>query len=75
MSKSVKSNGVCTAIVTNTVTKYVRGGIDSVIEFNRSTNSDNARCKVDGRTEARMLELAYGFVLDGQSVCLRKNPK
>lgn len=55
------------ATVTNTVTKYMSGGIDAVIVFKRSINSDNARCKVDGRTEARMIELACDPVLDRSS--------
>ena len=40
--QSARANGVCMATVTNTVTKYVNGGIDAVIEFKRSINSDNA---------------------------------
>lgn len=55
------------ATVTNTVSKYVNGGIDAVTEFKRSINSDNARRKVDGRTEARLIELACGPVPEGHS--------
>lgn len=55
------------ATVTNTVTKYMSGGIDAVTEFKRSINSDNARRKVDGRTEARLIELACGPVPEGHS--------
>ncbi len=65
--QSAKSNGVCMATVTNTVTKYMNGGIDAVAEFKRSINSDNARRKVDGRTEARLIELACGPVPEGHS--------
>lgn len=65
--QSAKSNGVCMATVTNTVTKYMNGGIDAVTEFKRSINSDNARRKVDGRTEARLIELACGPVPEGHS--------
>ena len=65
--QSAKSNGVCMATVTNTVTKYINGGIEAVTEFKRSINSDNARRKVDGRTEARLLELACGPVPEGHS--------
>lgn len=65
--QSAKSNGVCMATVTNTVAKYIRGGIDAVTEFKRSINSDNARRKVDGRTEARLIELACGPVPEGHS--------
>lgn len=56
-----KSNGVCLATVTNTVKKYFEGGIDSVTEFKRSINSDNARRVLDGCAEARIIELACGL--------------
>lgn len=65
--QSARSNGVCMATVTNTVTKYINGGIDAVIEWKRSINSDNARRKVDGRAEARLTELACGPVPEGHS--------
>ncbi len=55
------------AAVTNTVTKYINGGIDAVTEFKRNINSDHARCKVDGRTEARLIEPACGPVPEGHS--------
>ena len=56
--QSAKSNGVCLATVANTVSKYASDGIGVVTEFKRNINSDNARRKVDGRTEARLIELA-----------------
>ena len=65
--QSARFNGVCMATVTNTVTKYINGGIDAVTELKRSINSDNARRKVDGRTEARLIELACGPVPEGHS--------
>lgn len=65
--QSAKSNGVCMATVTNTVTKYRNGGIDAVIQFKRSIHSDNARRKIDGRAEARLIELACGPVPEGHS--------
>ncbi len=65
--QSTRSNGVCMAAVTNTVTKYIHGGIDAVTEFKRNINSDNTRRKVDGRAEARLIELACGPVLEGHS--------
>ena len=55
------------ATVTNTVKKYFEGGIDSVTEFKRSINSDNARRVLDGRAEARIIELACGPVSEGHS--------
>ncbi len=65
--QSAKSNGVCLATVANTVSKYTSGGICAVTEFKRNVNSDNARRKVDGRTEARLIELACGPVPEGHS--------
>ena len=61
------------ATVTNTVTKYMNGGIYAVTEIKRNINSDNARRKDDGRTEARLIELACGAVPEGHSrwtICL-----
>ena len=40
-----KSNGVCITTVTNTVQKYISGGIDKVIKYNRNVNSDNLNAK------------------------------
>lgn len=53
--------------VTNTVAKYINGGIDAVTELKRSINSDNARRKIDGRAEAQLIELACGPVPEGHS--------
>ena len=53
--------------VSNTISKYTSGGIDAVTEFKRNINSDNARCKVDGRTEPRLIELTCGPVPEGHS--------
>lgn len=65
--QSARSNGVCMATVTNTVAKYASGGIDAVTAFKRNVNSDNARRKVDGRAEARLIELACSPVPEGHS--------
>ena len=65
--QSAKSNGVCLATVTNTVKKYFEGGIDAVTEFKRNVISDNARRVLDGRAEARIIELACGPVPEGHS--------
>lgn len=45
----------------------MNGRIDAVTEFKRNINSDNARRKVDGRTEAQLIELACGPVPEGHS--------
>ena len=39
--------------------------VNAVTEFKRSINSDNARRKVDGCVEARLIELACGPVPEG----------
>ena len=65
--QSARSNGVCLTTVTNTVTKYFSGGIEAVTEFKRNINSDNARRILDGRAEARIIELACGPVPEGHS--------
>lgn len=53
--------------VTNTVKKYFEGGIKSVTDFKRNINSDNGRRVLDGRAEARIIELACGSVPDGHA--------
>ena len=60
-------NGVCIATVSNTIRHYIDEGIDSVIKLKRSVNSDNAKRKVDGRTEAKLIEIACGPVPEGHS--------
>lgn len=65
--QSAKSNGICLATVTNTVKKYTDGGIEAVIDFKRNINSDHARRVLDGRAEARIIELACGPVPEGHS--------
>lgn len=65
--QSARTNGVCMSTVTNTVAKYIKGGIDAVTEYKRNINSDNARRKVDGRAEARLVELACGPTPEGHS--------
>ena len=55
---------VCKATVTNIVTDYVVGGIDNVFTLERNPNS-NPRKKIDGRAEAKLIELACGPVPEG----------
>ena len=57
---------VSTATVSNIVTDYVNGGINKIITLERNPNS-NAHRKVDGRAEARLIELACGPVPEGYS--------
>ena len=62
-----KSNGVCKTTVTNTVSKFTKGGIEEALSYKRSVNSDNARRKVDGRAEARIIELATSTAPQGRA--------
>lgn len=55
------------ATVTNTVKLYADGGVDSVTSIKRSLNSDNARRKLDGRSEARPIEIADRPAPEGHS--------
>jgi transposase len=65
--QSAKSNGICMATVTNIVRDYSVGGINAVTTYNRSINSDNAKRKLDGRAETRLIEIACGPVPEGHS--------
>lgn len=65
--QSARSIGVCMATVTNIVKLYVDGGIDSVTSIKRNVNSDNARRKLDGRAEARLIEIACSPAPEGHS--------
>lgn len=46
---------------------YAQDGLDAVLKLKRNVNSDNARRKVDGRIEARIVEIACGPVPEGHS--------
>ena len=46
--------GTCIATVSNTVKNYCTEGLEKLLILDRSINSDNARRKVDGRTEAKI---------------------
>ena len=65
--QSAKTNCVCMATVTNTVKLFCEGGIESIITLNRNVNSDNARRKLDGRAEARIIEIACSPAPEGHS--------
>lgn len=62
-----KSNVVCLAIVTNTVKFYVTQGIDGILVLKRNVNSDKAKRKLDGRVEARLIEIACSPAPEGHS--------
>jgi transposase len=65
--QSARANGVCMATVSNIVKLYTDGGIDSVITIKRSVNSDNSMRKLDGRAEARLIEIACSPAPEGHS--------
>lgn len=65
--QSARSNGVCMATVTNTVKLYHNEGIKGIISLKRNVNSDNARRKLDGRAEARLIEIACSPASEGHS--------
>ena len=59
--------GSCIATVSNTVKTYCTEGLEKLLVLERNVNSDNARRKVDGRAEAKIIEVACGPVPDGHS--------
>ena len=62
-----RANGVCITTVFNTLQRYISGGIDRVIKYDRNVDPDNARRKVDGRTEAHIIEIACSPAPEGHS--------
>ncbi len=65
--QSAKSNGVCPATVANIVKLYTNEGIPGITQLKRNVNSDNARRKLDGRTEARIIEMACSPAPEGHA--------
>lgn len=61
------SYAVSPSTITNTIQSYVKNGITDIVRYNISPNSSAARRKVDGRTEARIIQMACGPVPDGHS--------
>lgn len=62
-----KTNGVCQATVENTLKKYANGGVEEALSYKRSVNSNNAKRKMDGRAEAKILELSTSPAPDGHA--------
>lgn len=63
----VDTYGVSKATISTVVKAFADGGIDSVLARKRSINSDNARRKVDGRIEAKLIEVACSPAPEGHS--------
>lgn len=59
--------GVSRATIATVVRSFCENGIDGALKRDRSINSDNARRKVDGRIEARLIEVACGPAPEGHS--------
>lgn len=61
------SCGVSRSTIASTIKLYAEKGLDETLKLKRSINSDNARRKVDGRIEAKILQMACGPVPEGHS--------
>lgn len=66
-AQCVETYGVSKATIAAIVKAFAEGGVDAVLARKRSINSDQARRKVDGRTEARLIEIACGPAPEGHS--------
>lgn len=66
-NQCVDAYGVSKATISTVVKAFADGGIDSVLARKRSINSDNARRKVDGRIEAKLIEVACSPAPAGHS--------
>ena len=62
-----KSNGVSLSMISVLMRKYAEQGLESAIEYKRNPNSDNTRRKVDGRIEAKIIQIACGPVPEGHA--------
>lgn len=58
---------VSRSTIVSVLKTYANEGIKAASSRKRSVNSDNARRKVDGRTEARLIEVACGPAPEGHS--------
>ena len=63
----VDAYAVSRATIATLVKSFSEGGIKAALARKRSINSDQARRKVDGRTEARIIEIACGPAPEGHS--------
>lgn len=58
-SQIARSYAVCPATITNIVQSYVKNGITNIVRYNISPNSSAALRKMDGRTETRIIQMAW----------------
>ena len=66
-TQCVDAYAVSRATIATLVKSFSEGGIEAALARKRSINSDQARRKVDGRTEARIIEIACGPAPEGHS--------
>ena len=62
-----KRNGVCITTVVHTAAKFSEHGIKEALSSKRSVNSDNSRRKLDGRAEAKIIEIATNPAPEGHA--------
>ena len=58
---------VSRSTIANAIKLYAAGGIEEVLKIKRNINSDNARRKLDGRMEAKIIEFACSPAPKGHS--------
>ena len=63
----VNAYSVSRGTIATLVKSFSDGGIEGALSRKRNVNSDQARRKVDGRTEARIIEIACGPAPEGHS--------
>lgn len=61
------SYAVCPATITNIVKSYVKNGVTEIIRYKISPNSSASLRKVDGRAEARIIQMACSPAPEGHS--------
>jgi len=61
------SYAVCPATISNIIRAYAEKGIDSIVRYNISPNSSAALRKADGRSEAKLIQIACGPAPKGHS--------
>ncbi len=61
------SYAVCPATITNIIQSYVRNGIADIVRYNINPNSIVALRKMDGRAEARIIQMACSPAPEGHS--------
>lgn len=62
-----KKSGTSLSSVRKVVKEYAAGGLEKVLHINRNPNSDSANKKMDGRAEARIIEIACGPCPEGRA--------